>query len=146
MPYTEKILTILKTHHLRLTRTRKVLLDLFFRTEIPLSAQDILCELSLVYRTVNKTTVYRELERLQKLGVIGGVSLGDRTQYYELVEREHHHHLVCLSCDHVEDIDMNEAVLRAEEKRVSQEKNFSIARHSLEFFGLCKLCNEKSVC
>ncbi|MFZ2187094.1 MAG: Fur family transcriptional regulator [Candidatus Moraniibacteriota bacterium] len=140
MQYTEEILTVLKAHHLRLTKTRKALLQVFFRYETPLSAQDILHELPKTYRVVNKTTVYRELERLQKIGIISVVQLGDRRQYYELASREHHHHLVCLRCEQVEDVDMDEAKLLAEEKKVSREKNFAVLRHSLEFFGFCEHC------
>lgn len=137
----EEIFTVLKTKHLRLTKTRKVLLELFFRYETPLSAQIILREFGKVYRVVNKTTIYRELERLERVGLIGTVQLGDRTTYYELTIREHHHHLVCLHCEKVEDVDIDEKIFLAEEKKVSREKNFVISRHALEFFGLCKMCN-----
>lgn len=141
MEYTEEILTALKTHQLRFTKTRKALFQIFFGCEAPLSAQDILRELPKSYRAVNKTTVYRELERLQKIGVIGTVQLGGRRRYYELASRSHHHHLICLRCERVEDIDMNERVLLAQEERVKREKQFTILRHSLEFFGLCKMCS-----
>jgi len=141
MEYSEEIFTILKAHHLRLTKTRKALMALFFQNDAPLSAQDVLREIRKGARTVNKTTVYRGLKQLQKIGIIGTVRLGDRKQYYELAAREHHHHLVCLRCAGVEDIDMDEQALLAEEQRLKREKRFTILRHSLEFFGLCKACN-----
>jgi Fur family ferric uptake transcriptional regulator len=92
-------------------------------------------------QAVNKTTIYRELERLQSIDLIRTVQLGDRAQYYELTARGHHHHMVCLRCEHVEDVDMDEKTLLAEEKKVSREKGFTVLRHSLEFFGLCKMCS-----
>ena len=141
MEHSEEIFTILKVHHLRLTKTRKALIGIFFLHETPLSARDILRELCEVHRAVNKTTVYRELERLQKIGIIGTVRLGDRKQYYELAAREHHHHLVCLKCEKVENIMLDEKKLKEEAKRAAAVKNFLTLRHSLEFFGLCKMCN-----
>ncbi|MDP3957144.1 MAG: Fur family transcriptional regulator [bacterium] len=141
MKQRKEIFTALKTHHLRLTKTRKALIELFFLCETPLSAQDILRELCEARRAVNKTTVYRELERLQKIGIIGTVQLGDRKQYYELVASEHHHHLVCLKCEKVENIVLDEKKLKEEAKRAAAVKNFLTLRHSLEFFGLCKMCN-----
>jgi Fe2+ or Zn2+ uptake regulation protein len=146
MDYKEEVYTLLKAQRVRLTKTRQALLELFFQHDTPLSARVILRELGVVYRAVNKTTVYRELERLHKLGIIGEVALGDRTQYFELLARGHHHHLVCLRCEKVEDVDMDESKLLVEEKKVSRERRFVISRHSLEFFGLCKQCNEISVC
>lgn len=89
---------------------------------------------------VNKTTVYRELEQMQKLGMVESVQLGDRKQYYELTSRAHHHHLVCLSCERVEEVDVDETVLLKEEGKISQEKKFDLLRHSLEFFGVCLRC------
>jgi Fur family ferric uptake transcriptional regulator len=140
MNYQGDIISILKEHHLRLTGTRRALFELFLKDETPLSVSDILSTLGKVHIKVNKTTVYRELKCLQKKGIIGVVQLGDRKQYYELLARGHHHHLVCLQCERVEEIDMDEAELFAGEQKVSRERGFTILRHSLEFFGICEKC------
>ena len=140
MKQTEEIFSVLRSCALRLTKTRKALIELFSRHETPLSVPDIVRELKRVQLGVNKTTVYRELERLGKLHIVETVRLGDRKQYYELVSRGHHHHLVCLRCDRVADIDVDETGLLLEERKVSREKNFAIVRHSLEFFGVCTEC------
>lgn len=136
----EEIFAVWRSHGLRLTKTRRAFAELFSRSPIPLSVPDILRELRRMRVTVNKTTVYRELERMQHLGIIEGRQLGDRKQYYELVSRGHHHHLVCLRCERVEDADVDETELLLEEQKVSREKNFTIVRHSLEFFGVCTEC------
>jgi len=138
--YTEEIMDILKANNLRMTKTRMALMMMFLKSEEPLSVSEMLEALSSMKRGVNKTTVYRELEQLQLKGIIGTVQLGDRKQYYELASRDHHHHLICLECKQIEDIDMNEEKLLAEEKKMSRKKGFVILRHSLEFFGLCKQC------
>lgn len=137
----EEILAVWQSHRVRLTKTRQALAQLFAAAPEPLAVAEILRQLRVSRIMVNKTTVYRELERMQQLGIIGSVSLGDRRQYYELALREHHHHLVCLRCERIEDVDINERDLLAQERSVSQEKHFSIVRHTLEFFGLCKMCN-----
>jgi len=53
---------------------------------------------------------------------------------------DHHHHLICLECDKVEDVelanDLNEI-----EKRILQKNGFKIINHTLEFYGLCKQCS-----
>ncbi|MDD2766164.1 MAG: Fur family transcriptional regulator [Candidatus Moranbacteria bacterium] len=139
--YTEEIYRILEENHLRLTQTRKVLLDILFLEEDPLSATHILGKMSERECDVNKTTVYRALEQFEERGIVRGVQLGDRTKYYELASRDHHHHLVCVQCECVEDIDMDETTLSEEEKKVGQERGFAILRHSLEFFGICRNCH-----
>ena len=126
---------------MRLTKTRQALAQLFSETRAPVSVPDIVRALCARGRDVNKTTVYRELERMQNIGIIGSVHLGDRRQYYELALRDHHHHLICLRCDQVEDIDVDEKNLLAQEARVAREKKFLMIRHALEFFGVCKMCH-----
>lgn len=136
----EKILSTIKEHHLRLTKTRRAILEMFFHQHAPLSVARILDELEKQAILVNKTTVYRELEMLQKIGIVQVLSLQDRKQYFELALRSHHHHLICLQCEEIEDVDVSEAELLREEQKVSREKRFIVLRHSLEFFGLCRHC------
>jgi Fe2+ or Zn2+ uptake regulation protein len=137
----EIIASIIKEHRLRSSKTRRALLRIFLERPIPLSVPQIQSELTCASLQVNKTTVYRELEVLEYAGIVHSLSLQDRRQYYELSLGEHHHHLVCLRCERIEDVDVDESGLLEEGVRVSREKNFSILRHSLEFFGLCKLCS-----
>lgn len=107
----------------------------------PLSVPRILDELGCRGIVVNKTTVYRELEQLEKIGMVKSLLLQDRKQYFELATRDHHHHFVCMECEKVEDILFDESDLLRQEALLTQRKGFSIFRHSLEFFGLCKLCS-----
>lgn len=136
----EEILALWRACAVRPTKTRQALARLFASTRAPLSVPDILIALCAEGLKVNKTTIYRELERMQRLGIVASTQLGDRKQYYELALRDHHHHLVCLRCEHIEDIDVNEAELLREERKAGIQKQFMVLRHSLEFFGLCQQC------
>lgn len=136
----ESIYSVFQKNHLRLTKTRKALVSAFLETNTPLSVPDILDEFHQLRITMNKTTVYRELLRMQSIGIVGSVQLSDRKQYFELASRRHHHHLVCIGCETVEDIDVDEEELHREEHKASRERHFTILRHSLEFFGLCRRC------
>ena len=136
----EDIFSLLRASKLRLTRARKAFIEVLSEASTPLSVPHILEGLKERSIEVNKTTVYRELERFQNLGIVESFQLGDRKQYYELSSREHHHHLVCMSCESVEDIDMDEKLLELGEQKANREKQFTILRHSLEFFGLCRQC------
>lgn len=138
--YTEEIIQILKQSKLRFTKTRLSLLQIFFQNEEPMAVSTLLSVLSDMERKVNKTTVYRELEQLESKGIIRAVHLGNRRTSYELALREHHHHLICLLCECVEDIDMNEEMIAREERIVKEKKGFMITKHALEFYGYCRMC------
>lgn len=127
---------------MRETATRKVLLQVLHAATAPLSPPDIVKRCHAAGRKANKTTIYRDLSAMEKAGIVHRVIVSDRKQYFELSERGHHHHLICLECDQVEDILLDERDLAQQEAFLAHQKGFSVFRHSLEFFGLCKMCAE----
>lgn len=125
---------------LRDTETRRVLLALLHDSPGPLSTPEIIDQCHKAGRRANKTTIYRDLAAMERAGIVYRVIVSDRKQYFELTERGHHHHFVCLECDQVEDIFLDELDLAKQEIHLAKQKGFSVIRHSLEFFGLCKMC------
>ena len=130
---------------LRLTGPRRALLAILSESQKPLSAKGLLAALAQAAVVVNKTTVYREIESLEKIGVLRSIQLGERSTYYELATRDHHHHLVCLECAEVEDVDVNEESIVKQERKIVAEHRFQVTHHALEFFGLCVRC-QKAAC
>ncbi|MBP7822197.1 MAG: transcriptional repressor [Candidatus Moranbacteria bacterium] len=122
----------------RMTRSIEALLFIFSNSPGPISVPDILKKLASRKIRVNKVTIYRKLVLLQQIGIIEEVLLSGEKKYYELA-REHHHHLVCLSCEQVTDWIPNESILKREACRLEKE-GFQVQYHSLELFGLCKQC------
>jgi Fe2+ or Zn2+ uptake regulation protein len=107
-------------------------LEILKKTKFPVDVNCLISELK-----VNKTTVYRQIEKLLINGQILEVELGDGKKRYEINTESHHHHLVCKNCGKLEDIILNENVILNE---VSKKTKFKIEKHSLEFFGLCEDC------
>lgn len=138
----EKALNKLKSGGERITPVSEALLEIIFKNKKPLSSQEMLKELEKKGRAINKTTVYRQLEKLLKHNIVYEIQFEDRNRRYELVADDHHHHLVCTRCGKVEDISLP-ADLVNEEKEIWDKNKFKVARHSLEFFGLCEGCQNK---
>ncbi len=132
----------IKRAGLRLTGPRRAMLEILSDSQKPLSAKDLLLALAQTGRVVNKTTVYREIESLEKIGALRSIQLGERSTYYELETSAHHHHLVCLNCDRVEDVDINERGIVKQEAKIVAERQFQVSYHALEFFGLCRQCQQ----
>lgn len=124
------------------TIVHRTLLSIFANHNAPLSAADLLASLKKKKLVVNKTTVYRQLAAMQERGVIREVIFGDRTARYELNEQgSHHHHLVCLKCHTVSDVDFPDDLSR-QERTIWKKKKFKVLHHSLEFFGWCNECKD----
>lgn len=120
----------------RITPVRKKLIELFSEKDKPLTAKEITTILKKDNLSVNKTTVYRELDFLLKESLIKEVRISPKITHYESSQSEHHHHLVCENCGDIEDFDFDEADLIKKVKN----KEFKPIHHSIEFFGLCAAC------
>ncbi|WKZ24523.1 MAG: transcriptional repressor [Patescibacteria group bacterium] len=123
------------------TKVRQELIGYLNKLKKPIDAVELLVYLKKKGIEVNKTTVYRELNFLLKQGVIVDIYFDDDKTYYEIAGLPHHHHLVCRSCKIVEDV-YAEGDVCLLEKKIMKETNFVIEKHSLEFFGLCRLCQK----
>lgn len=133
-------INILRSRGLRTTKCRIAILEAVTSGKLPVSAAELQVQLSKKRILINKTTIYRELYALRAAGIIKEMSLGDKQRRYEFINQaNHHHHLVCVNCNHIEDINVRED-LDAEENRISKCKKFKVLSHSLEFFGVCKSC------
>lgn len=124
-----------------MTKLRTAMIALFLKSSKPQAASAIMMALLKQGVSVNKTSVYRELEFLIGKGVIKTVNLSDEEMLYERAD-DHHHHIVCRECKTVEDVrtDAVEDILLGEEKIIARKSEFSEIRHSLEFFGRCGRC------
>lgn len=120
-----------------ITPTRKAILEIFSNHPIPQSASDILTTLRKINLNVDKTTVYRELEFLEKINLINSVHFDDSKTRYEASDENHHHHLICNNCGDVKDINLDESNIIS---KINSESKFRIEKHKIEFFGLCINC------
>jgi Fe2+ or Zn2+ uptake regulation protein len=147
MPNSAVILEKLRKDGFRLTSTRRAVVDLFLSgasgtsgTSGPMTAPELLKALEALGVSVNKTTVYREIDFLMAQKLLREVHLGDGVRRYEYLEGGHHHHLVCVECNNIECFEMS-GCLKEFEAQITAKRNFTFIKHSLEFFGVCGQCN-----
>lgn len=133
------ILTSLKEQGHRITKARGAIVEILKENKMPLSVGELDEKLQIQGINANKTTLYRELEFLLAQRLINEINLGEDKKRYELSGAKHHHHLVCINCKRVEDIDLENDLSR-QENIIKNTKKFKVINHSLEFFGLCKNC------
>ena len=134
----ESTLTHLKKQGYRITKTRRLLLEIFQSEPKPQTEIQLRQKLAQVGVSVNKTTVYRELAQLQGQHIIRQVNFSDGKKRFEL-DQGHHHHFICQNCLKIFDVNLKDCKLL--EKQINKQKKIHIINHSLEFFGLCAQCN-----
>jgi Fe2+ or Zn2+ uptake regulation protein len=122
----------------RITKTRTAVLGLLLSASKPLSASELLICLKEQRVIVDRTTIYRELNFLINHNLLKEVRLIGEPSLFEL-QLEHCHHLVCLKCHAVKKITICNH-LESQEQQIMKKEKFKISDHSLEFYGLCHLC------
>ena len=136
-----EIISKLKLEGHRITPIRTQIITTFASSTTPIAATDLIESFRVLKTKVNKTTIYRELDFLINKNIIKAIEFGEGKKRYELETGHHHHHLVCLNCRKVEDVDL-EVDLHDEERKIEKDTGFKVKSHSLEFFGLCKSCQK----
>ena len=96
-----------------------------------------------VHRTasgVNISTVYRNLELLEELGLIQHTHLGHGASTYSVASDHDHVHLVCRDCGRVEEatVDLVAGVVT----RLADERGFTVDVGHFSLFGQCGPCAE----
>lgn len=121
--------------------TVRVLLE---NEEDHLSAEDVFLLVREKSPEIGLATVYRTLELLNELNVVDKIQFGDGVSRYDLRQEgaaHFHHHLVCIECGAVDEI--QEDLLEDVEEIVENKWKFKIKDHRLTFHGVCHRCQDK---
>ena len=129
----------------KLTPQREATVTVLLENEADhLSAEDVFLKVKEKSPEIGLATVYRTLELLAELKVVDKINFGDGVARFDLRKegaKHFHHHLVCMNCGAVEEIE--EDLLEDVEKKVELDYHFQIMDHRLTFHGICRVCTEK---
>ena len=128
--------SILKSAGYSLTKPRTIIFRLLLHDEPQTMAQIIARADGLL----DRVTVYRTIELFEKLGIVHRLYIGWKYKL-ELSDQfiDHHHHLTCLRCGSVVDIE-DEQHIDGFIQQIAQQYNFELRRHQFEIEGLCADC------
>jgi Fur family ferric uptake transcriptional regulator len=131
----------LKERGIRLTRQRRILLDLIDRTGLHLDAER-LYELAIREDPkLNRVTVYRTIKMLKDMGLVDELDLmhwsGDQ-HYYESRMKQEHAHVICLRCGKVQEF--YGEPLQKLRRQVESALRFKILLARTEIGGFCEEC------
>ena len=131
----------LRQKGVRLTRQRRLLLELIDQSGLHLDAESLYNMAKQKDPKLNRVTVYRTLKLLKEGGLVDELDLahfeGDQ-HYYETRLKQEHAHIICLRCGRVEEFFGEELQhLRAQ---VRSQFGFEIIFARTEVGGYCSHC------
>ncbi len=135
----KETLDILKRNSLSITDSRKIILELFLKTEGALAHADIEKNTAVNF---DRVTVYRTLQTFTENGIIHQIPTTDNTILYALCkdkcEAGHHHdehvHFICVDCEKT--VCMEEVVV----PQVKLPKGFVPLQSAMIVKGTCNEC------
>ncbi len=122
---------------LRATRQRLTVLDALRERPDAVTAQDLHMELRQAGEPIGLTTVYRTLTSLAEASFLD-VFNREGEQAFRLCGDIHHHHLVCETCNKVEEIAAAEVERWVNE--VAERRGYEVTGHRADIFGICADC------
>lgn len=127
---------------LRLTSARKGVLEFLQDSKQHQTAAEIHQVLVERLPSLNLSTVYRSLDYLIEHGVVSVADIGQGSPVYEVVADRPHHHLVCLNCNRIFDLEHN--LVEPFFRQLKAEKNFEIRTNHLVLYGICEDCQSEA--
>jgi len=131
----------LKKAGLKITLPRmKILNFLESSTVRHQSAEDIYRSLLDDGEEIGLATVYRVLTQFEAAGLVERHHFESGQAVFELSEKDHHDHIICVSCGKVEEF--YDEVIESRQRDVASEKGYEVTDHSLTMYGKCPDCKE----
>ena len=137
---TQQLAAACRAHGLPLTvQRRRIFEALTDRTDHPTPNQ-VYAAVKDILPGVSRTTVYRVLDTLVRVGVLAKASSPGAASRVD-PRTSRHHHLVCSRCDRLFDVDEDAVEHRIRPPDV-RRRGFAIAGYSIYFTGLCAACQK----
>lgn len=128
-----------------MTRSKEVLIQFFLdnqRRHIPFRELQDFIQLHLP--DVDRTTIYRNIEKFIALDLIQELDLPRTGKSYQFIfDKKVHHYYICKQCGEVKKGD--ETLFDEIEKSLKDIHGFSKAQLSVVFYGLCSDCEKLNV-
>lgn len=135
----DDVLALVREQGGRVTNSRRLLLEAIFNESGHHSAEDLAEIVQATAPDVHISTIYRNLDELEKMGVIVHSHLGHGPATYHLAASAHCH-FVCENCGAA--VKAPDALFKDLAKRARALYEFEIDPHHFSILGRCKACQQ----
>jgi len=136
--YPQEIFQQLKEKGYKLTPQREKMIETLCKYQGHFISVEQLWEIiRQTYQSIHITTIYRNLEVLEKASLVHKIYVDGMYKYGLKVESSHHHHMICKQCGKTKTIDFCPL---QEIHMGSGMKEFTVTDHTFELYGYCNQC------
>ena len=135
----DDILALLRRHGGRATPARRLLLNALFGSSGHRSAEELAAEVHARAPDVHMSTIYRNLEELERLGIVDSTRIGGGPATYHLASAAHGH-LLCEVCAAMTEVP--DQIFAELTRLASVGYGFSVNPHHFAVTGRCANCQQ----
>jgi len=128
----------LKQGGFKLTPRRQAIIKLFVDCNTHLTPEKVWNKLQKQFSQCGLPGVYRNLESLVQCKILARIQQFDRKKHYGLCTANydyHHHHIICIKCGKVEDIE--DCAIEG----IKKIKGYKVVSHFMQVNGICIKCS-----
>lgn len=126
---------------LRMTNQREMILEELRKSKDHLTADELYERVKKKMPRISLATVYRNLEILSEVGLIGKLEVSGRQKRFDW-DVEGHDHVYCVQCHRIDNLKLDrESLGLLPPENVG---GYQITGYRLEFSGLCEECRKKN--
>ena len=125
---------------IRKSKQRELILGVLKGTKSHPTADWIYQEARKTFPKISLGTVYRNLKLLRDKGEILELHYGDNQSRFDGTTNNHYH-FTCQKC--VKIYDVEEPLRKDMERDIAKKLGFTITHHRVEFYGVCRECQEE---
>ena len=122
----------------RMTVQRGLVLDAVEKARHHVTADEVAKRVRAKYPQIDPSTVYRNLEALEELGLVTHTHLDDRVTRWHRADSHAHGHLVCRVCGR--ETEIGPEILAAMAGRLWDEYRFEADLAHSAVVGICRQC------
>ena len=137
---------ILREVNLKVTPKRRAIIRFFLQEGKYFSAEEVWESLKKKFKHLGFSTVYRNLKKLEDVGILIRINHPHRQFYYaicHLGKKKKHHHFVCKRCGRVYEVECCnfENIVGDIEKKLGCK----VTSHFMQIEGICSECLQKMI-
>ena len=124
----------------RLTIQRRLVIEALYTSKCHVTINDIQKYIIDHHQgqSLPEPTIYRILQWLKDLQLASQTDMGDRGIVYEMIGGEPHHHLICLTCGDI--INVDDRFFDDLRQQLSDQYQFAPRIEHMAIYGHCPIC------
>ena len=120
------------------TKQRNKIIHILENAQSPMAVEEIYLLIKKESYSISISTIYRNMEALLEKNIVTKTIYNDGKARYELVRKEHIHHLICLKCN--KSMPIEKCPIELIEKNIKDQDDFEVLDHKIEIYGHCRNC------